>query len=369
MNDGRWYPTAVTLPDGSVLVSSGSIHLNQQNNVVQQIWTIESNKWRNIVTYNDIPLYPRMHVAPNGQVFMSGPNSLTQFLDTSAMGGFGQWNRVGDRDFALRDYAPSVVYDDRKNALTDAGKIIYIGGGVGPTNAAMTIDLNAATPVWKPANSMKFKRRQHNATILPDGTVLVTGGTQGSGSVGGFDDLAIGSPIRAAELWNPKTGTWTVLAEESVDRCYHSTAILLPDATVLSAGGGEYRPDPSMPAENPLKDSHRDAQIYSPPYLFRGGQRPAIGSAPDTVVYATDFDVVTAQASDIADVTWIRLSSVTHSFNQNQRINFLKFVRGVDKLRVTPPANANACPPGHYMLFLIDKKGVPSIAKIMKISS
>ena len=368
MNNGRWYPTAVTLPDGSVLVSSGSIQPNQQNNVVQQIWT--HGKWRDIVTFNDIPLYPRMHVAPDGQVFLSGANQLTQLLDTHANGGSGVWSVVGNRDVRVEDYAPSVIFDDRSTPATVAGRVLFIGGGNAPTNAAWTIDLNAATKAWQPAKSMKFPRRQHNATILPDGTILVTGGTQGNGGVGGgFDDLTIGAPIRAAELWNPKTGEWTVLAEECVDRCYHSTAVLLPDARVLSAGGGEYRPDTSNPAANPIKDSHLDAQLFSPPYLFRGGTRPTITSAPDAVIYRQDFSVSTDRTGDIADVTWIRLSSVTHSFNQNQRINFLKFATVDGKLQVTPPANPTVCPPGHYMLFLLDKQGVPSVAKIIRITS
>ena len=123
---------------------------------------------------------------------------------------------------------------------------------------------------WRPTGAMKFRRRQHNATILPDGTVLVTGGTRGgSGGNNGFNDLEPGQPVHAAELWNPETGTWTELATESVDRCYHATAVLLPDATVLSAGGGEYRPDNTNP--NDPRDSHRNAQVFFPPYLFKGG--------------------------------------------------------------------------------------------------
>ena len=119
---------------------------------------------------------------------------------------------------------------------------------------------------------MQHRRRQHNATLLPDGTVLVTGGTAGPG----FNDVSPGKPVHAAELWDPATDTWTTLAAEAVDRCYHATALLLPDATVLSAGGGEFMVGaaPNAPA-----DTHRDAQIFHPPYLFRG-PRPVITSAP-----------------------------------------------------------------------------------------
>jgi galactose oxidase len=363
---GRWYPTAVTLPDGNVLISFGSRkdgHLND----TQQVW--EGGHFRtNIVgQFNAPPLYPRMHVVPDGRVFMSGPQPLTQFLNTS---GSGKWTSLNPPDFnkssrkkGERQYAPSVIYD--------VGKIVFIGGGLGdngpPTNEVETLDLNSSAPDWQPASAMQFKRRQHNATLLPDGKVLVTGGTQGTG----FNNLTPRQPIHAAELWDPKrdpkTGQWTVLAEEEVDRCYHSIAVLLPDATVLSAGGGEYRPNSTINMENRPENSHRDAQIFQPPYLFRGGTRPVITSAPPSVTYNATFTVGTSAPGLIGQVNWVRLSSVTHSFNSNQRINFLKFTAGATSLSVTAPANANLCPPGHYMLFVLDKSGVPSVAEIIRI--
>jgi galactose oxidase len=102
-----------------------------------------------------------------------------------------------------------------------------------------------------------------------------------------------------------------VLAEEAVDRCYHATAVLLPDGRVLSAGGGEYAPTNNV--ANPANDTHVDAQLFSPPYLFRG-PRPTFSGAPDELFYAESFELHVAQADAIAKVTWIRLGSVTHSF-------------------------------------------------------
>jgi galactose oxidase len=251
--------------------------------------------------------------------------------------------------------------------MYDVGKIIFIGGGLetdtlAPTNVVEMIDLTAAAPVWTETSPMRFPRRQHNATLLPDGTVLVTGGTQGNG----FNNLDPGQPVHAAELWDPATGNWTVLAAESVDRCYHATAVLLPNGTVLSAGGGEFRPTPTT--ENDPKESHRDAQIFSPPYLFKG-PRPVITSAPSSVSYGQSFSVGTPQANEIGRVSWVRLPSVTHSFDQNQRINFLQFQVSGNALSVTAPANANLCPPGHYMLFLLNQAKVPSVAQIVQITA
>jgi galactose oxidase len=216
---------------------------------------------------------------------------------------------------------------------------------------------------------MNFGRRQHNATILPDGTVLVTGGTRGGGGPNnGFNDLGPGQPVHIAELWDPTTEEWTELAAEEVDRCYHGTAVLLPDATVLSAGGGEYRPFDGVDEPNDPQDSHRNAQVFSPPYLFKG-DRPEITSAPSSVSYGEIFQVGISQPNDIGKVSWVRLPSVTHSFDENQRINFLQFQASAGELNVTAPNSANVCPPGHHMLFILSQVGVPSIAKIIQIQA
>jgi hypothetical protein len=332
---------------------------------VQQIW--DNGTWHDIVTHNTLPYYPRMHVLADGRVFMSGAVALTQFLNTA---GAGNWEflKPGDehgssRANGYREYATSVLYR--------ANRILYAGGRNPPIANTEIVDLEHPATGWQPAATMHFARVQHNATLLPDGTVLVTGGTQGAGGKGqlpqdkqGFNDLRPGQPIHAAELWDPGANQWTILAEETRDRCYHSVALLLPDATVLSAGGGEYKPDNINANLN--EDSHLDAQIFSPPYLFHG-TRPVIDSAPNETGYGQQFDVGTAHPNDIAAVNWVRLSSVTHSMNSEQRINFLGFAVDGAHLRVTAPANANACPPGYYMLFILTNQGVPSISKMIRI--
>ena len=238
MIHGRWYPTAITLPSGSILVLSGSFFdLTQTpsvaNNVVPQVWS--NGNFTNVTPIPDaaFDLYPRMHLASTGIVYMT---SLVQTwsLDVS---GAGTWTALPNvtRHNGLCDYAPSVLYD--------VDKVIFIGGGNPPTANAETIDLSQAQPAWQATGPMNFPRRQHNATILPDGTVLVTGGTRGGGDPGtaeAFNDLDPGQPVHIAELWDPKTGRWTELAAEKTDRCYHSTAVLLPDGRVLSAGSGEF---------------------------------------------------------------------------------------------------------------------------------
>ena len=287
-------------------------------------------------------LYPLMFLAPNGKVFNPGPTTTTRYLDTA---GSGTWSFVANRVGPYRDYGSAVMYAP--------GKVLVMGGGDPPTNTAEVIDLNQPSPTWRAVGSMAFARRQLNATLLPDGNVLVTGGT----SSPGFNDPA--GAVHAAELWNPTTEQWTTLASSSgIPRVYHSTALLLPDARVLSMGGNG--------------NLQTTSEIYSPPYLFKG-TRPTITSAPTSVAYGQSFFVETPDAAAISKVTMLRLSSVTHAFNMSQYISTLSFSQATGGLNVVAPSGAavapTVAPPGPYLLFILNGSGVPSVASIVQVGS
>jgi hypothetical protein len=225
---------------------------------------------------------------------------MPPYLDVTGTGG---WTTVGNRNVADRRLGSAVMYAP--------GKILYAGGGDPPTSSAEVIDLNQGSPAWRSVPGTQFARRQMNATLLADGQVLVTGGTSGAG----FNDVT--SPVYNAELWNPATESWSIMAREAVPRTYHSTALLLPDARVLSSGSGE---GGGVTFEN----SQLSAQVFSPPYLYNAdstlAHRPAITSAPVKLSYGQSFTVETPDASSVTRGTLIRLSSVTHAFNQRQLI-------------------------------------------------
>jgi len=336
MNAGRWYPTNTTLPNGDVLVVSGDIDRTVWVNTLPQVWQTAQGSWRNLTSAQAaLPLYPFMFVAPNGRVFNAGPNQAAYYLDVS---GTGNWFFVANSRFGLRDYGSSVMYDE--------GKVLIVGGGDPPTATAETIDLLASQPAWRDVSPMSTPRRQNNATILPDGTIFVTGGSSGAG----FDNSS--APVYSTEMWDPATDTWTAMAPITQYRGYHSIAMLLPDGRVLSAGG----------------DNHASAEVYSPPYLFRG-PRPVITGAPTTVTWGENFQVSTPDATTITGVTLIRLSAVTHAFNQDQRIDRLMFSLGSGAVHVTAPAQANVAPPGPYMLFILNGQGIPSVARIIQLGA
>ena len=334
MNAGRFYPTNATLANGDVVVISGNKE-DASRNLIPQVWQVGSRSWRDLTSASvNLPLYPPAFLAPNGKIFVVG-TIHSYYVSTT---GAGAVTEVATQDVSYRNSSSAAMYD--------SGKIIYTGGGKDsevPLSSVEMIDLTATNPVWTYATPMPEPRRKHNATLLPDGTVLVTGGSSASGV--NTDD----GP-KPAINWDPATGQWTIWATETRYRGYHSEALLLPDARVASIGG----------------DFEASLQIFSPPYLFEPN-RPEITSAPASVAYGAQFHVGTPHAADIRNVNLLRPGSVTHQNNMDQRICKLSFTTGANVLNVTAPSSGNICPPGHYLLFILNGSGVPSVAKFVQL--
>ncbi len=361
MAKGRWYPTVTTLPDGRLVTVAGR-DTTKSVVTIPEVW--ENGEWVPLPGASEnFPYYPRDFVVPDGRVFYAGERVVSRWLDVDAQttSGRGQWTAGPSHLWPFnREYGSAAMYE--------AGKIIYIGGGGDqswstqdpksptPTATAEQIDLNQPAPSWQSAGSMASARRHLNATILPDGQVLVTGGESG----GGFNDLSTG--VRAAEIWNPRTGNWTTLASNAVTRGYHSVSILLPDGTVLHGASG----DAKIPGTSTPYPDQRNHEIFQPPYLFMG-TRPTITSAPATVGYGQRFLVSTPNAAQVTDVRWIRLGSVTHAFDAGQRANTLTFSPTGRGVSVTAPASPNLAPPGFYQLFILNRNGVPSHGVMVEV--
>lgn len=338
MRRGRWYPTNTTLASGDVVILAGR---DEAGLVVGEPEVWSGGSFRVLTgASRTFPYYPRAFLAPNGRVFYAGEQQTTRYLNTS---GSGSWTTVGTRRYGTRDYGSAVMYD--------RGKILYAGGGR-TTNTAEVIDLTSAAPAWQWTGSMAYPRRHLNATVLPTGDVLATGGVGGTA----FNDLS--AAVHAAELWNPGTGTWTTLASNTVSRGYHATSILLPDGRVLHTGSGD----------GAGTVNERNAELFSPPYLFKG-PRPTITAAPSVVGYGTSFTVTSPDADGITQVSLIRLGSATHAFDMNQRFQWLGFTHAAGVLTISAPTSRNDTPPGHYMLFLLNANLVPSVAAIVRVGT
>ncbi|MGN6391605.1 MAG: Ig-like domain-containing protein [Gemmatimonadales bacterium] len=339
MAQGRWYPTTTTLSDGEVLVLSGEDE-NGAVAAVPEVWN--GTGWRQLTTASlSLPNYPRTFVAPDGRVFYAGSQQQSRWLNVS---GTGKWTLGPSMHFGPRTYGAAVMYAP--------GKILYAGGGSPPVNTAEIIDLNQSSPSWTQTGSLAYARWNLNATVLPTGDVLVTGGT----SLSDRSDPA--GKVNVAELWSPTSNAWTQLASSApLLRGYHSTTLLLPDGRVFHSGGGD-----GASAPNNL-----NYEIYSPPYLFQGPRPTITGGVPSDAGYGQTLTVTTPDGAGITKVTLIHLGSVTHAFDQAQRLVPLPFSQVSGGLSVTLPPSGNKAPPGPYMIFLVNGNGVPSVAKILRL--
>lgn len=336
MRNGRWYPTTVTMPDGRVVVMSGRNDVDGELNPDIEVWDIDSQDNWELLGQKTIPFYPYLHVMPNGLVFRSGPDQQTEVFDPAT----ALWAPVANMLFPGRYEAPSVLLPPTMD------RVMVIGGypGMGsPTSTAEIIDFSNPAPEWTGVTHMALARMEHSAVLLPDGQVFVVGGQSNGGNPG--------NPVMIPELFDSETGAWKQVAPHQVPRMYHATAILLPDGRVLVAGG----------------DFQPSGEIYSPPYLFRGS-RPEIQSAPPTVHYESDFNLEFASSTSSNTIALVRLSSMTHSVNMDQRyVRLAESVPAGGPVSVPAPATASMAPPGFYMLFVIDADGVPSEASLVQV--
>ena len=350
MAHGRWYPTSTVLGDGRVLVFSG---LDEQGatNSQTETYTVGAG-WAPPATAPwTPPLYPRMHVLPNGKVFYSGSTTQSRTFDPAN----NTWSTV----IATTNYGGTRLYGSSvllplTPANNYAPKVMIFGGGNPATATTEIIDLSVPAPAWTYGPPMSAPRIEMNATILPNGKILTVGGS--------VNDEDVNTASLNADLYDPVTNTMSSAGANAVPRLYHSVALLQPDATVWVAGG------------NPTRGSYDPSvEIYSPAYLFNPdgtpATRPAITTVTPAVIgYGTSFQVQTPDAAHTASVVLVKDGAVTHAFNMDQRLIELSFTAGSGALTVTGPPTKNIAPPGYYMLFLINNAGVPSVAKFVQVS-
>jgi hypothetical protein len=305
-----------------------------------ETYSYSSNWWTALPASANLPsavsqVYPRLTLLPTGNVFLSSPAEKTyQFNPTT-----NAWSFVADVNFGYRYFAPHVLLPGGDIMVAGGSPTKGDGGGTA-TNTAEIINMSATKPAWSYTGSMTYARYNENLVLLADGTVLAVGGGGGGGRYA--------NPVYTAELYNPTTAQWTVMAAQTIQRTYHSTAVLIPDGRVVSAGSDNGAP------------TQVTYEIYSPPYLFNGA-RPVITSAPTTLTYGAKFSILTANASTITSVALVRPGATTHADDFDQRYVNLKFVIGNGKIQATAPASGNIAPPGYYMLVIVNSSGVPSV--------
>jgi len=348
MINARWYPTSVETSSGTVLELSGTDSTGQWIQTQLESYNYATGGWTALPTSANLPspdlqVYPRLTLLPTGNIFLSSPAQASYQLNPTT----NEWSFVANVNFGYRYFAPHVLLPGEEKIMVAGGSPGALNGGSTATNTAEIIDMSQAKPAWSYINSMKYARYNENLVLLADGTVLAVGGGGGGGRYA--------NPVYAAELYNPSTGDWKVMASQQIQRTYHSTAVLIPDGRVVSAG-----------SDNGAS-TQVTYEIYSPPYLFEGA-RPTITSAPTTLTYASKFSITTPNASSITQVALVRPGATTHADNMDQRYVPLAFTVGSGKLTATAPANGNMAPPGYYMLVIVNSGGVPSVMPFLYLN-
>lgn len=354
MGTARWYPTVVELGSGNLFTVGGLDENGLRTNTSQifngSTWSQDKAPPSQL---SFMPMYPSLHVLKDGRLFYSGVNVFGAGTAKPGIWNFttNAWTAVpGLTDPDLRDQGMSVLLPPAQDQ-----KVMVIGGGfqdqpVDAVSSTAIVDLKKASPRFVAGPPLDTNKMYVSAVVLPDSTVLETGGA--SSTVHNGDHA-----VYSAQIYDPKTGAWTKVASPTVPRVYHSSALLLPDGRVATFGG------------NPDDGFEMRIEIFTPPYLQGDTPRPTIGSSPTEIALGGQYSITTTQSSPIRSAVLVRPAAVTHSSDGNQRLVDLPFTQTANGLTYTVTGNQNLAPPGWYMLFVVDSSGVPSVAKWVHLSN
>jgi hypothetical protein len=355
LSRARWYASMVAMLDGTIYLQGGkgtttalSTHsdLPERRNADGSMSLLTGAD-----TYGLYYYYPRNFLAPDGRVFGYSDTKM-YFVDTT---GPGMVSGAG--------YLPSTLLggNTQSEAMFRPFKVLRNNATAPGTNAASVIDFAGPVPRITATAPMPVGLQWHNATTLPDGNVVVTGGSSIRNQLVGTNYVAY--------LWNSTTGRWSSGAPTTSGkaRLYHSIALLLPDASVLVGGGGASTKTGGGPQTN------TNAEIYYPPYLYEStgrlvASRPTITDAPASLAAGQSFQMQVSSANPVTRLTLIKTGSVTHAFNLEQRFVELSFTTSETTLTAQVPSTRAALPPGRWMLFAFDADGVPSVARLVSVA-
>jgi galactose oxidase-like protein len=343
----RWYATVLTLASGKQVALGGRQAPNVPT-ITPERFTLNVG-WETLTGATSDPAfgsgggnwsYPRAWVAPSGHVFILS-NTGTMFDMNPSAGASGTISQLPTTTVWSSNTYPAAMFAP--------GKVLSLR----LPNSSYVIDINGPTPVITRSADIDQVRYWSTMTTLPDGRVLISGGSTVVNQLTGV--------AYTVQMWDPATGVWTTGATYTKPRLYHSEALLLPDATVLVAGGG-----------NPGPVTNLNAEVYYPGYLYSSdgtpAVRPTITSAPTQVsVSAGSFGI--GVSGSISKVALVHTGAMTHSFDGAQRAIQVPFVQNGSNVTVSfPTKNLNVLLPGYWMLFVFDAAGVPSIADIIRLT-
>jgi hypothetical protein len=360
---GRWYPTQLLMPDGRTLILQGldetGLDFNREIEVFDPSAPAgdEISRLDRVLAADETgEYYPHLFWMPSGRALVAGPNEANSYFLEALSGTSVSLAQAAD-PLRRRTWGGGVLLPLRHNSRSGA---VWQLGGAGAADPGGEQPATASTEVfdedrpdgWAPGPALQVPRAHHNTVLLPDGSIATVGG----GTGGAPHIYATTEAHRRVELFDPGTGTWRLGPSQRGDRAYHSTAVLLPDGSVVSAG------------DDDLADGDIDTyELYRPPYFFRGS-RPTITFAPRTMGYGRTTWVGTPD-TDIARAVLVAPGSTTHAVDMSQRAISLPVARRADGTgySVETPLTADVAPPGYHMLFLVDTAGRPSVASWVRL--
>ncbi len=374
MDFQRWYSTLITLPNNEHLVLGGrgmkDFNLDGGSPKAPTVATYGSTpevrsttgQWHSLTSadnkfaYGAIGsswLYPRAWVDPQGKVFILTYQGPMYQLDPAGNAGTGLLKKYVNNLNAAITVDPGAAV--LSSVMFAPGKIVTVR----LDRKVFVIDINGSLPIVTPIGLMSADRQYGSSTVLADGKVWFNGGSP-RGNAGPVDP-AKAEAIYKSEMWDPKTGEWTMTASATLARLYHSTSMLLPDGSVFTGGGG---------APGPLKNTN--GEIYYPPYLYNTdgtpAVRPSLTYAPAALTWNNLFTV--KSNVNITRVTLVRMGGATHTYNNETRFFELPLTTPVGtNVSVRAPESFDVAPPGFYMVFVWNAAGVPSQAKIVGLNN
>jgi hypothetical protein len=395
MTYGRWYPSVVTLPDGKVAAFSGVTKLikpvyadrpaDSGRNVTQsEVYDPETGEWTVDGGNKSLPLYPRLHLLPNGHVYYDAAgqtfNPSGQAYDEALWNMASSydpetrsWRDLGLPEFGngLKGFRGSAFSQMLPLTPNDQGEydtveVLSAGGVYGVTPGTYvgtdTSTLNRISIAAdgsesfssRTTGSLNNPRWYSTGVSLPTGEVIAFSGADRDEVVAPGSGTAVTTP----EMYDPRTGEWTELASQSKGRTYHNSATLLTDGRILVGGHAPITTgygasndafEQNLGFSNPDRDP--SFEIFSPPNLFYGA-RPVITKVDPSVGRGRTLEIATPDAKDISSVTLVRNTAMTHLVDSDQRTVVLPIVsRTAGRVVVEVTDNAAVLPDGPYTLF------------------
>jgi hypothetical protein len=403
MRKGRWYPTQAMLADGRIAILAGWDETGAgaaSDNPDLEVFTPAAVRGgRGTMTrYSTgqragVSYYPHLFTMPDGRLLLGGAEpDESALLDPARLSAAGPsaWTELPPLQAQYRYSASAVLLPAGpagSSRVAILGGLVDEGGAVNARRDADVIDTRSAAPAWRRDDAvvppLNRGRDYFNLVLLPDGSLASLGGAAGVRKSGGppppQNSYTGGDQtLKQVELLPPGGTTWRLGPPQRKWRTYHSTALLLPDGRVLSAGDDYWdlgdRPDPYIREGSTAGKPLDEAELYEPPYLFDGSARaprPVITGGPASAAWGDDLGVPVAEAGgrQASRAVLVAPGAVTHGVDMNQRHVELSVLGRVDGkgLNVRMPASPNLAPPGWYMLFVLDATGTPSVARWVQL--